>query len=157
MAKVYDALKQVEAERSRQLRAMARPPAGVPNSEPRFWQRWSGRLNGNGNGGAGANGNGDGHAVEAAAAPDLGVRQHLDAILGRIDAFEHMARQRLPELERNLHQVLEDRIEMVEREMAASVSTLGNQMRREVAGLNRRVSVLLGAVAVLLVALLLRG
>lgn len=165
MAKVYDALKQVEAERSRQLQAEARAVRALERrDEPKFWRRWSERLarnggeNGNGVGRPAANAASSTHVREVVtAAPDPSVRQHMDTILGRLDAFEHLARERLPEMERNLLTVLESRIDTVEREVASSVSTIGRQMREEVAALHRRLGILLGAVAALAVALLLRG
>lgn len=144
MAKVYDALKQVEAERSRQLRAASAPVRVVPREEPKFWRRWSDRLGRNG------------AEVRTETTTDNGMRQHVDTILGRLDAFENLASRKIPEMERNLLQLLEARIESVEREVGASVSSLGNQMRQDVAVLNRRLSLLLGAVALLLVALILR-
>ncbi len=144
MAKVYDALKQVEAERSRQLRAVPQRTPAAARVETNFWRRWSERLAGGVDG------------TEKPVAPDHAMRERIDTILGRLDAFESLASRRIPEIERNLLQLLESRIDAVEREVGSSVSTLGHQMRQDVAVLNRRLSALLVAVAVLLVALLVR-
>lgn len=146
MAKVYDALKQVEAERSRQLK-QAEASKVVSRPEATFWKRFSGRLAGR---------NEEGESMDEPPPSDRVVRDRMDTILGRLDAFEHLAAKRIPELERNLVQLLEERIDAVEREVAASVSALGNQMRHDVARLNKRITLLLGAVLLLLAGLLLR-
>ena len=147
MAKVYDALKQVEAERSRQLRE-AEASKVVSRPEATFWRRFSGRLSGR---------NGVEEASGPSPSPDRVVFERMDTILGRLDAFENLASKRIPELERNLIQLLEDRIVSVEREMAASLSALGNQMRHDTEALRKRVTLLFGAVVVLLAILLFRA
>ena len=146
MAKVYDALKQVEAERSRQMK-QAEASRVVSRPEATFWKRFSGRLAGR---------NEDGDLPDEPAAPDRGVHERVETILGRLDAFEHLAAKKIPELERNLVQLLEERIDAVEREVAASVSALGNQMRHDVARLNKRITLLLGGAVLLVVVVLLR-
>lgn len=146
MAKVYDALKQVEAERSRQLK-QSEAPKVVSRPEATFWKRFSGRLAGRV----------DGEDVqEEGASGERLVHERVETILGRLDAFEHLAAKKIPELERNLVKLLEERIDAVEREVAASVSALGNQMRHEAKVLNKRVTLLLGAVLLLLVGMFLR-
>jgi len=159
MAKVYDALKQVEAERSRQLQAEARAARSLePRDEPKFWRRWSERLTGNGEEepADGRTRNRGASPLREAVAPDPAVRQRIEAILGRLDALENLAKERLPELEHDLLQRIEGRIATVEREVGSSVSTLSRQMREEIASLHRRIGILLGAVTVLALALLLR-
>jgi len=147
MAKVYDALKQVEAERSRQLRS-AEAARVVSRPEPTFWKRFSGRF---------AARNGEFEESGASPSVDHAVHERMDTILGRLDAFENLAAKKIPELERNLLQLLEGRIDTVERELAASVAALGNQMRNDAAVLHKRVTLFLGAVLILLAAVLLRG
>lgn len=104
MAKVYDALKQVEAERSRQRQM----------------------------------------ETEAAKA--------VEAIVDRLEAFEDLAARRLPEIERNLATMLESRARSAERDLAASLALLGTQIRHDVAALHRRVTWLVGVIAVALAA-----
>ena len=147
MAKVYDALKQVEAERSRQLssaaeasRQRSRP---VARPEPNLWKRFSGRF-------AGQNG------TDEPMPSEVPLTDRSEAILTRLDTCEQLVATRMPELEQQMRQHLESRIGALERESAASLATLSNQMRRDVAMLNRRVSLLAGGLLVLLTALLLR-
>jgi hypothetical protein len=106
MAKVYDALKQVEVERSRQ------------------------RL------------------------MEYETARSVDVVLARLDAFEEAAR-RLPEVERRLMGALDDRAAVAERELGKSLTLLGNQIRQDLASLNRRVTWVLATLVVGLLVLLL--
>lgn len=117
MAKVYDALKQVEAERTRQIRGEAPWPRAVADER---------------------------------------VRERVETVLDRLEVLEQIVVRRVPEMQRGLQRELEDRIEAANRELVSVVATLREQTRHDLAALNRRLSVLLAAVAVLLVAVLIR-
>ena len=147
MAKVYDALKQVELERSRQLRVAAEQESGGESPDSTLWRRMSGRLGGR---------NGAAEEIVVPVISERVVRERMDAMLARFEALERRSADGLPELERNVAQHIERRIASVEREMSAAVATLSNQIRQEAANLNRRVSLLFGAAAMILAVLLLR-
>lgn len=130
---MYDALKQVEAERSRQLRAAADEERAA-ESHP--WRRLP-------------------------EAPPLAserlLRERTDAIVARVEALEKLAGERLQEIERNLQQHVERRLDSLAREANASRTTIANQMRQQAELLNRRLSFVLGGIGLLAIFVLLRG
>jgi len=147
MAKVYDALKRVQEERARVARppltvgAAAEPVGGL--HPPPAWRRWSASL---------ARGFG-----AVADRPDTAVIERMDSVLRRLDVLDQSAVTKLSQAEERLVRAVEARLEALEKDFAGQLQAVLDAQSRRMAQLTGRISIALGVVLAVCLALLLRA
>ncbi len=135
MAKVYDALKRVEAERSRQL--AARPPApAAPERRIPLWWRLSLRLAGK-------------ERRSRAAGENADAAQQLEAILQRLQVLEEQARSVAPSLQEQVARAVEANLSVLRADLDERIRPLQD----EIARVHRRLVALIAIALVGLAAL----
>jgi hypothetical protein len=138
MAKVYDALKRLESERSRikaepvALSRMVDAGAHAKTRPSRVWQRWSS--------GWGKRRNGQGVARD----PHPAVLGRMEDLLARIETLEKSTPTDLPAIEERLAQIIDARLRAFEDEFEARLCEIADRQTRRVTQLNTRVTIILG-------------
>lgn len=144
MAKVYDALKRIEAERSQHAAlATAQPQRAAEPVSPSLWTRWFGTK-------------ATLHSVpEKPARPDDLLQERLRVLVARLDAVEARATTPAPDVAERLH-LVDDKLAALELNLVKRMSDVADQMTQTTAQLNIRIWVLFGLVGLALLALLFR-
>jgi len=145
MARVYDALKRIEAERSREslARKTVPVPAPTPPESTSMWKRWFGRQPG---------------VNTASSTPphtdDL-LLERIRVIVNRLDALETRSAAPLPDLDERFRH-FDEKLVRLERDLANRMSDVGDHFARSTAQLNARLWALCGLAGAVLLALLFR-
>jgi hypothetical protein len=143
MAKVYDALKRIEAERSQHAAlTTAYPQHAAELVSPSLWKRWFGTK--------------ALHSVpERPSHPDDLLQERLRVLVARIEAIETRAAAPAPDIAERLH-VVDDKLAALELNLVKRMSDVADHMTQTTAPLNTRIWVLFGLVGLALLALLFR-
>ena len=146
MAKVYDALKRVQEQRSRQTAASPEvfPPPVVLTPAPAagVWRRWIAPW-------ARAD-----HQPQAAGRSNVAVGDRVEALLHRIDRLEQHTSVNL--LERHVVDAIEARIRTLEQELTARIADAVAEQGRRVEHLAVRMSLVVGLLTLLCIEVFFR-